>query len=439
MKNGLTLIGLMVLVGGILFFLLPQEEESKPMVAKERVVPSRVERVKDVLKVQTKSNEHKILYTTQEINTTMKTEISLHSEVDINGSNYKYVWKENENIIGFGQNINMAFPLGEHKLTCKIFDSNSSMIIAQESITVIAWRYRKEEYYSFDTSNDRYELWETKFFNHLKQLVLTFSNYDRKEFTYNEYGKVLEERYETFNNAAYSYTITYSYEGENLSSMEKVDGEGNIIESHMYDEEGKEIITEIAEEEFSEPIYAVKKKPTRIYNKDHQLIYMKSANGLYVKKVQYEKGKIVYAVTTHPRGKHITSYRYDKEGREIYREFLRLDREGKVAGRDIVTKVYNNEGEILTQERKYSLHETMIQHTLENWVYKDGKKLSYETEALVGVCPCTANLVKQKYTYHYDKNGTKSSYDYEYQREGDNDIKKSQNSKTVKSYTNSLE
>lgn len=447
-KNRLTVLALIVVVGVILFFLISQEEQITLPVQKEIVVSNSVEILeqvkKDVLEEKVKSKQRATFYATREINTTMKTEIGLKSEVDENGTNYKYIWKENENIIGFGCNLKKAFPLGEHNLTCQILDESSGLIIAKESINVTAWRYTKEEHYYFDKSTDRYHLGETKFFNYLKQLVLTFSDYYKKEFSYNEYGKVVEERYENFDNAEYSYTITNSYDGENLLSMEQTDDEGNILESHIYDEEGKEIVQEIYEESLNaeeyEPISnQIQKEPIKAYNKDGNLTHMESVNGQYIKNMKYENGRLTYNETIYPKGKNSATLQYDEDGREIYREYLRLDTEGNIRVRDIVTKAYNGEGKLIRKERKLSIKEIMLQHTLEKWSYKDGKKLSSEIEAFVGVCPCTADIVKEKSTYHYDKNGSLLSSDYKYQREGDNEFKKSKECKIVKSYSNSLE
>ena len=220
--------------------------------------------------------------------------------------------------------------------------------------------------------------------------------------------------------------------------MEKTDDEGNILESHIYDEDGKEIVQEVYKE--NKPISNhIKWKPIRVYNKDGNLTHMESANGQYVKNMEYKNGRLTYNETIYPKGKNSTTLRYNKDGREIYREYLRLDREGNVRGRDTKTSKYDDSGNLIKKERKYSLKETIIQHTLEKWSYKNGKKLSYETEAFVGTCPCTIDIIKDKSTYHYDKNGTLLSYDYKYQREGDSEFRESKNSKIVKSYTNSLE
>ena len=446
-RNRLIVLALIVLVGGILFFLISEEEQITLPIQKEIVVPNSVEILeqvkKDVLEEKVKSKQRATSYTTREINTTMKTEIGLKSGVDENGTNYKYIWKEDENIIGFGSKIKKAFPLGEHNLTCETFDENSE-IIAKENIAVTAWRYTKEERYYFDTSTDMYTLWETKFFNYLKQLVLIFSDYYKKEFSYNEYGKVFEERYENVHNVKDNYTITNSYDGENLLSMEKTDDEGNILEFHMYDEEGKEIVQEIFEEALNvqenEPVSNhVQKKPIRVYNKDGNLTHMESANGKYIRNMKYEKGRLTYREMIHPRGKRSMILQYNKAGKEIYREYLNLNREGNIGIRDIVTRAYNNDGNLVKKERKYTIKEILVQHTLEKWSYTDGKKMFSEIEAFVGSCPCTDKIVKQKWSYHYDKNGTLLSSDYQYQREGDSEFRRSKKSKIVKSYSNSLE
>ena len=437
-RNRLIVLALIVLVGGILFFLISQEEQIKLPVQKKIVVPNSVEMTEGILEETIQGKQRATFYTTREINTTMKTEIGLQSEVDENETNYKYIWKENNNIIGFGRNLKKAFSLGEHNLSCQTLDERGGLIETTESINVIAWRYIKEEHYYFDTSTDKYKLGETKFFNYLKQLVFTFTDYYQKEFSYNEYGKIVEQRYENFDNSEYSYVITNSYDGEKLLSMEKTDNEGNIIESHTYDEVGEEI-KEIDKKK--EPLSNHTQKNTiKVYNKDGNVTHMESANGQYMRNMKYdEKGRLTYKETIYPKGKNSMTKRYNKNGKEIYREYLRLDKEGNVRGRDILTKEYDNDGNLIKEERKYSLKEILVQHTLEKWSYKDGRKLSYETEAFVGTCPCTIDMVKQKYIYHYDKNGTLLSSDYKYQREGDSEFRESKKSKIVKSYSNSLE
>ncbi len=444
-KRNILIVTLIILVGSILLFFISKEEQVKLPTKKEALVTNSMEILENVSPKKVKSKPRTISYTPREINTTIKTEIVLQSEVDENGTNYKYIWRENENIIGFGRNLKKAFSLGEHNLTCQILDETSGLIVTTESINVIAWRYTKEEHYYFDTSTDKYKLGETKFFNYLKQLVFTFTDYYQKEFSYNEYGKIVEERYENFDNSKYSYVITNSYDGEKLFSMEKTDNEGNILESHIYDEDGKEIVQERYKENLNryenETISKdIKKKPIKVYNKDGNLTHMESANGQYMRNMKYdEKGRLTYKETIYPKGKNSMTKRYNKNGKEIYREYLRLDKEGNVRGRDILTKEYDNEGNLIKEERKYSLREVLVQHTLEKWSYKDGKKLSYKAEAFVGTCPCTMDIVKQEYTYHYDKNGTLLSSDYKYQREGDSEFRESKKSKIVKSYSNSLE
>jgi len=445
-----SIIALVILILGVIFFYMSQNKHTIQKIDKIQKVkvlePLPPKDIKVEKKVQTKKS--KTIYTNrEEINTTIQTKITLKSKFTKNSKEYKYIWKEGKNIIGVGDSIERSFSLGERNLSCKIFDDNS--LVGLDTINVIAWRYRKEMYYYFSTDTDKYELLETKFFNHLNQLILSYSSYDRSQFTYNEYGKVLENRYEYINYPNSNYTITNIYDGKNLISMEKVDDDGNSIESHIYDEEGKEIIQEELEQEEleqeensqEETIKSdiIQKKPIKIYNKDGNLTHWESINGLYQRNFKYEKGRVVYVELIYPNGKKSKTVRYDDKGRETYIEYKGRDKDNNLNSRDILNKEYNNKGNLIRKERKYSVKENIIQHTVERWSYKNGKKLSYKTEALVGVCPCSANLIKEETIYHYDKDGNLSSTDYKYQREGDDKLKIHKDDKKIITYTNELD
>ncbi|SFV54785.1 hypothetical protein MNB_SV-12-969 [hydrothermal vent metagenome] len=446
MGNKIILMVFLLLVA---YLFVSQEEETKKLpIKKEVVAQKRVESLeqvkKEVVEKKIKSNQKVIFYPTKEINTTMKTEINLTSEFDENGEDYSYIWKEKENIIGFGRNIKKAFSLGEHNLSCQIFNAKG-ILLAKEPINVIAWRYIKEEHYSFDSDIDKYSLIYINFFNYLKQLVLEiYSNDYKKEFTYNKYGKITEERYESFDSEKYNYITTNSYDEERLLSVETTDNDGNIMESHFYDEEGKEIEQEVdedtaVEEDKLDNDSDTQKKPIKVYNKDGNLTHFESADGHYTKDMQYEKGRLIYSEVLYFGNKTINRLRYDENGRENYDEYLKLDKEGNIKISDIITKVYNDEGELIRKERKYSIKKVLVQHTIDKWSYKDGKKLSHKIEALVGFCPCTIDIVKEEYIYNYDKNGSELAYDYKFQKKGDSEWKKPKEDKVVKTYTNDLE
>jgi len=57
----------------------------------------------------------------------------------------------------------------------------------------------------------------------------------------------------------------------------------------------------------------------------------------------------------------------------------------------------------------------------------------------VGVCPCSANIVKEGTIYHYDKDSNLTSSDYKYQNKNDDKFKKRKDSKKIRTYTNELE
>ena len=88
---------------------------------------------------------------------------------------------------------------------------------------------------------------------------------------------------------------------------------------------------------------------------------------------------------------------------------------------------------------KQYLKERVVGHVVTHWHYKDGKMMFEEEEALVGYCPCSADIVKSKTSYEYDKNGTQRSSKYLYQREGDEGFQHSKKPKEIRSYVNVLE
>ena len=441
----------------VAYIFISQDKDIKLPIEKKVVVQKRVESLeqveKDVLENKIEPNKKVIFYSTKEINTTMKTEINLTSEFDENGEDYSYIWKKKENIIGFGRNIKKAFSLGEHNLSCQVFEKG--ILLANEPINVIAWRYVKEEDYYFDTDINNYSLNYIKFFNYLKQLILEFDNDSfRTEFIYNEYGKVTEERHEDFSYAEFNYIITNSYDEEKLVSMEKTDNEGNIIKSHIYDKEGKEIEQEVDENSSIEEEQTnsnTPKKYIKVYNQDGNLTHIESPNGKYIRNMKYDNGKLIYEEDFFSDGGKTTeTIRYDKNGNKNYREYLQLDEEGYTRRRDIITEVYSDDGNLIRQEEKYFSperkhdKEVLSQHVISKWSYKNGKELSYQAEALVGVIsPCSGkNNVKEEYIYHYDKNGSLLSSDYKYQKRGESELKEFKDFKkykVVKTYTNDLE
>ena len=328
-------------------------------------------------------------------NTTIEKELEFNALLNNTEANYLYLWKEGDSIVGSGLTLRRSFPLGQHQLDFLVFDGDE--LVAQDEVNVTAWRYLKKEYLYFDYSE-------------------------------------------------HNYLITYTYDGENLLSMERVNDEGYIIESHIYDEEGKEIL----QQNYNEVVYGTypdpyanyeesQEKNVVILDKEGHVIHAETDNGLYIRNYKYENGKIVYREVIHPRGKNSASFQYNESGQEIHRAYISLDKDGNIRSSDTVDTQYNEAGSILRKERLYAIEETPVQHTVDQWSFEKGKIVRHETEALVGVCPCTANIVKERTTYTYDKNGTMIASNYEYQREEDDAYKKSKESKVVISYTNVLE
>jgi len=284
----------------------------------------------------------------------------------------------------------------------------------------------------------------TRFFDYLNRLILYFTSYNKRAYVYNDDNKIVESRYEYFDYPMDDYIITYVYDGNKTISMERVNNNGDIIESHIYDEEGNEIVQQYdtQEENTQEEIPqndTIKKEPIKIYNKDGNLTHFESANGLYQKNFKYENGREVYQEFIYPNGKNTRTVEYDSKGRETYREYQRRDKEDNLKSKDIIKKEYDKDGNVIRKERKYSIKEEIVQHTIEQWGYKNGKKLFNRIEAVVGVCPCSANIVKEETIYHYDKDGNLISSDYKYQKKGDDKFKKRKDSKNIRTYTNELE
>jgi len=436
---------LIILLLGVFFSYISQEKHSIKKIDTPKQAKSFTPKPKDIIiekKVQNK--KEKTLYTNiREINTTIKTQITLKSNFDKKSKEYNYIWKDGENIIGVGKDtIQRSFSLGEHNISCQIFNDNS--LISQENIRVIAWKYIKEESYYFDTDTDKYELGGTRFFDYLNRLILVISSYSKDRYIYNDDNQIIEKRHEYFNLPDENYVITYVYDGNRTISIEKINNNGDIIESHIYDEEGNEIEQEYntQEENTQEEIPkndTIKKEPIKIYNKDGNLTHFESANGLYQKNFKYENGRVVYTETIYPNGRNSKSIKYDSKARERYREYQYRDKEDNLKSKDIIKKEYDKEGNVIKKERKYSIKGEVVQHTIEQWNYKNGKKLSHRIEALVGVCPCSANIVKEETIYHYDKDGNLTSSDYKYQNKNDNKFKKPKKSKKIRTYTNELE
>jgi hypothetical protein len=447
----IKVILMFILIGGGILFL-PKDKinqvELKKVIKQESIDFDVVEEnivVEEELYIEDPSPIKVNIYAGKDINTTIQKKIELNATIDnINRDEY-IIWKEDNKVIGRGLNITKEFSLGEHLLSVQLFDKDK--FLGEDNITITAYKYLKKENYYFDMEDEQYNLDIKNFFDHHERIVLEITDYYKKEFTYNESGRMIEEHYERFDEYyAETYTITYNYSEEGvILSIERVNSEGEILESHIYDDEGREIVEENIEIEINishpeEKKEKPKPKPIEIYNEEGNLTHMETFDGLYVRDYKYdEQGRLIYAETTHPRGKNSVVFNYDSEGKEIYKEYNRHDKDGNIKNRDILEINYNEDDKMVKRERQYFLKEDIVQHTIDSWNYKDGKVILHDITALVGVCPCTANTIREQTIYSYDKNGNRISTDYKYQRDGDDELKKLKKSKIIKTYTNNLD
>jgi len=377
-------------------------------------------------------------------NITIKTPIELKADINSTSidNDYKYIWKEDNKTIGEGLTLTKSFELGEHLIDFIALDKQNNTV-GEDKLKVTAWKYKKIEKYYFDNEQDEYILYDTVIYNYLNQLVMRLTTYDIEKITYNQNNQKIIEYYENFNSHEWDYTINYSYDNNKILSMEKIDGEGNIIETHIYDENGKDIIEEDKDIYNNENEIEPKKEKTvskliKFYNKDGNLTHLESANGMYIKNYKYKDGRIIYQETIYPKGKNTISYQYDKNGRELQREYIRYNENGEKKGQDTINKEYNQDGKMIKKERVYISQDNILQHTIEKWKYEDKKLKVHETKALVGVCPCSADIVEERTTYQYNKDGSQKSL-YEYKKENDSEFQKIKDGKEIISYTNTLE
>jgi hypothetical protein len=371
----------------------------------------------------------------EDVNITIETNLTIEPKMLFSKDEYHYIWKENGSIVGTGKRFVKSFSLGEHYIELEVFDADR--LVGKDKKLVVAWLYLKEETY-YDNNDNEYALYSTQFFDYLKRLVLEFTSYNRREFTYNEYGKVIEEKYESFINPRDNTTLTYEYDGNQLLSKVMVNDEGEVIESHRYDEEGKEIV-EPQEEEKKQKI-ETQSKSKKFYNEDGNLTRLVSLNGKYIINYAYNKnGQVVFTERIHPKGRSTTTKHYRDDGLLISYDSRSEDNKGNQRYQHVFLYIYNDKGERVKKETKQYRKEELVQHIVTQWHYKNGKMVLEEEEALMGVCPCSMDVVKSKRVYEYDQNGTERSSKYWYQKEGDNEMKKSKDRKMVRSYTNVLE
>jgi hypothetical protein len=234
--------------------------------------------------------------------------------------------------------------------------------------------------------------------------------------------------------------MTYQYEDGRIVFQEKVNGEGEVIESHRYDEVGDEIITVDTEEESDSIVQEdiQQKKPLKFYNKEGNVTHI-VLSGDTVLNFRYKNGRKVYREYLYPRGKRTSSMKYNNDGKLIFKEDLSLDLEGNRKMETIWHYDYNKEGKRVRTELEEKIRGEVVRHYIQQWHYKNGLLHSEETNALAGVCPCSSNIIKERTIYTYDKSGNEISNKYEYQREEDTELQQSKGSKEIRSYVNSLE
>jgi len=434
----------LLVIFGVLFESKEPKEETKSLEKPQKLMPTIKENEPKKLeepKTITSRDINISINIGDDKNTTIKTPIELKAEINSTGIDYKYIWRENNKTLGEGLTITKSFELGEHLISFVALDEQNN-IVGEDRLQVTAWRYKKIQRYYFDSNKEEYVLYNTIIYNHLNQLVMELTNYDIKEVIYNQNGQKTKEHYENFNNPEWDYTINYSYDGDKMLAMERIDGEGNVIDTHIYDEEGKEIVDDIDSSEYEtapKEEAVISKAPIIRYNEDGNITHIESADSRYIKNYKYRDGRIIYQETIYLGGKNTISYQYDENGRELQREYIRYDENGEKKNQDTINKEYNEDGKIVKKERIYTTsQDNVLQHTIEKWKYENKKLKLHETKALVGVCPCSADIVEERTTYQYDKDGSQKSL-YEYKKENDSEFQKRKDGKEITSYTNTLE
>ena len=433
----------LLLVGA--YFGLSNEKEEIKKVLVQKVVDSKPSITKEynlsgIDGFTKEKNSKKDIYIegNKTIDTLIDTNITIRFHIEnLPKNSILNWWLDDKRVVTTDRpTLRDSFSLGEHHITLNLYDMSGSPL-SDANITVRAWKYLKVEHYYFDREEDRYKLFTTKFYNHRNELLLVFNQFHRQTFIYNEQGKVLEELYESLSYPKNSYAKNYEYENEKVIFKEKLNSEGEIIESHYYDENGEEIVDSINKSDNIIKKSSEVEKVIKFYNKDGNL--SRIVLGKDTINLKYKNGRIVYRENIHPKGKRIKHTEYSADGKLLFDEYLELDLEGNLKMELIWNYHYNKKGKKIRAELEKKIQGEVIQHFISEWHYKDGLLISKETNALVGVCPCTANIIKEHTTYSYDKNGTKISDKYEYQREKDTEFQKLKESKDIRSYTNILE
>jgi len=114
---------------GVFVYYKSQDKHSIKKIDTPQQQKSFIPKPKDIIvekKVQNK--KEKTIYISREINTTIKTQITLKSNFDKNSKEYNYIWKEGENIIGVGK-VHIYSDDGNYTREYKLDDKNRVVLI----------------------------------------------------------------------------------------------------------------------------------------------------------------------------------------------------------------------------------------------------------------------------------------------------------------------
>lgn len=376
----------------------------------------------------------------EDINVTLESNIELQVKVD-KKDNYVYLWTEGQKRVGTGEKLIKKFPLGEHHLQVQLFKNNK--IIGKDEVVVTVWRYLREEHLYFDIDTESYVLNMIKILNHLHQTIFEFNDYYKKTFIYNEFGSLIEESYEDLNTPTSNYTILNTYDENNhLRVYEKIDFENKILQRDSYDKNNQKIVDtkEKNKDVIESDNYDIVTNK-EIRNRDGNLIYVQLFidNEEYINRFKYQNNKIIYKETLTPKGKNYTEFRYNQDEKVVLIDNIYENSEGLVLNRYKNRIVYDENRNKIEEEIVRERNEEVVKHILLKWEYEAGNNISETVEALVGFCPYTTNIIKEKTFYFYDENNTLLSSRYKYQKEDDDELKDFKKNKIIQTYTNFLE
>ena len=375
-----------------------------------------------------------------DVNITKENNVTLTVNIKESNSTYDYVWKENENIVGLGKVLTKAYDKGEHLLTVEVLGAGE--VIGADEVKITAWDYLKiEKMYHY--GENEFNVFEKKIYDHHHWLLLLeHPVYAKTTYLYNEAGKVLEEKYEAFNDDNRSYTLLYTYdEEENLLSMERLDIDENIVESIFYDENGEVIVLAPKEKKELSASENYIDNSIKTYNEKNQLIKRESNSDDYkfLETMKYKDEKLVLKERFTDSGHYIFKYEHNKDGKTTLRKSTKRDNDSNTVWMNSVKTEYNKDGRVIKQERKNVYKDEVQTHVVQHWSYKNEKVVEHEIEALEGICPCTSDVIKEKTVYIYNSEGELLQKQYQSQKENEEELQKEETSmKVVRTYTNIL-